>query len=34
MTEFAECNWNRALNSFLAGAGVWAFILTVLVVAG
>ena len=34
MTEFAKSNWNRALNAFLAGAGVWAFILTALVVAG
>lgn len=34
MTEFAKSNWNRALNTFFAGASVWAFILTALVVAG
>lgn len=34
MTSFTRNSWNRALNTFLAGASVWAFILTTLVVTG
>ncbi len=34
MTEFAKANWNRALNTFMAGAGVWAVILSAMAVAG